>query len=335
MIDITLIGCGAIAEAFYLPALAKKGKLIRDVILVDRDEAQLAKLSARYPVRGTTQDYSELIGEVDGAIIATPPHLHFEMAMAFLKLGIPVLVEKPLAESSTHAAHMISIARSSGAEILVNNTRRLFPSSQRVKEIIDLGTIGRIGSLEYYEGGEFNWPTISGFYFNTNHAKGVLSDRGSHILDLVCWWLGKKPTLMSYRDDSFGSPEAVASVDLRANGCSVNVNISLLTKLKNQYIIRGELGTIEGSVYDWRKFSLVEKSGRSKVIKVKNKIRHYSDFGHIILDNFLDIISGRNKPVVTAADVVDSIQLIEECYQNRRQFDMPWMKTFTMAPNAK
>ena len=131
MSRLALIGCGAIAESFYLPAIVKKGKLIRDVILVDRDESRLKKLSALYDVSGCVKDFHEVVREVDGAIVALPHQLHYETSVAFLKAGAAVLCEKPLAESTLQAKDMIVAAKQSGVALLVNKTRRLFPNTQK------------------------------------------------------------------------------------------------------------------------------------------------------------------------------------------------------------
>lgn len=336
MPKLALIGCGAIAESFYLPALAKRKNLIRELILVDPDEAQLDKLKASYPVQAALSDYRQIADQVDGAIIATPPWLHHEMAITFLKAGIPVLCEKPLAEQPDHIEEMIAASQAGGAGILVNNTRRLFPNTQLVKAWISEGKLGSLQRIDYHEGGPFDWPTTSGFYFDTRHAKGVLMDRGPHVLDLLGWWLGETLELVDYQDDSFGGPEAVAKVQLRMGQVTCRVHLSWLNKLKNRFEIQGEKGTLVcTSIFDWRNLSWIGPSGREEPLRIKTKMQRYPDFANPLVNNFLDMISRDSAPLISAADVAGSIRLIDSCYANRRRFDMPWMQAENVESHAE
>jgi predicted dehydrogenase len=324
---IALVGCGAIAESFYMPVLAGDRALRKNLILVDKDEIRAASLAEKYGVANWSTDYAKVVSKVEGAVIATPPHLHYEMVMAFLRAGTHVLCEKPLAESRRHVDEMIKLAGENKVEILVNNTRRLFPSYRKVKELIASGAIGRVKSVQYYEGAEFSWPTVSGFYSNAKAAgpKGVLLDRGAHVLDLICWWLEAKPNLLSYYDDSFGGCEALATVRFEFEMGQGEVMLSWFNRLQNCYVIQGERGFIEGEISDWQRLTMKsDTEGRLQDLVLRPRVSE-SDFANQLLDNFRGVLAGEDKPIVSAAGVADSIAWIEECYANRRRFEMPWM----------
>src|SRR5882724_4468182 len=92
---IALVGCGAIADSFYLPCLTKL--LPADsIILVDSDAARASAAAEKFRLRRTTQDYAEALHEASGVILAVPHRLHYRMAMQALDRGLHVLVEKPL-----------------------------------------------------------------------------------------------------------------------------------------------------------------------------------------------------------------------------------------------
>ncbi|UCD37826.1 MAG: Gfo/Idh/MocA family oxidoreductase [Fidelibacterota bacterium] len=323
---LALIGCGAIAESFYLPALARHQNVMDQLILVDRDLARLDLLGNQHGIDRRETDYQRILGEVDGAIVATPPALHHQISMAFLQSGSHILCDKPLAEDGQQVHEMKTQAEEAGTHILVNNTRRLFPSSRRIKELIDTGTIGKLRSIEYHEGGPFSWPTVSGFYFDTKkNSKGITQDRGAHVFDLVCWWLGTKPTILDYKDDSYGGPEAVAELTFSTSECQGVVKMSLLNKLSNRYVIKGESGSITGDVYDRLQFMITTHTGQSRTVKVPSKVRYFNDLAFELVDNFIQIIRGQATPLISATDVIPSIQLIDECYANRTRFDLPWI----------
>ena len=234
-----------------------------------------------------------------------------------------VLSEKPLAELPAEAHAMISQANESGVELAVNDTRRLFPAYARIREMIHNGEIGDLISLTYVDGREFSWQTESGFYFQGQSTRGVLLDKGVHGLDAICWWLGGKPTLISSQNDSFGGREALAAVEFTYDRSSVEVKFSWLSQLANAFSIVGERDRIEGGIEDWDTVKVVYNSGRTAITRLKVAERSYNDFAFRMLDNFIDVVQGPAQPLVSAGDVLPSIELIEECYNCAVRFKCP------------
>lgn len=321
---IAVVGCGAITESFYLPALIASPA--RDkLILIDTDTERTKKMSARFGAKAAMRDHHEALSTVDGVIIAVPHHLHYSISRDFLLQGVHILCEKPLAESAVAARDMIRLAEAHQTTITVNHTRRLMPSSMKVKELLSVGTIGRVKSISYLDGGEFSWPTASGFYFDSKISrKGVLLDIGSHAVDLVCWWLNGKPRLVSSFNDSFGGIEAVASLELEHQGCTCHMRLSRLSKLPNRYRIEGENGVIEGGVYDGRTVCLVSPNGRKKIFRSQAKEDGVLKIASRLINNFLGVIRGDESPLVPAKEVLDTIELIDEAYVKAEQFPMAW-----------
>jgi predicted dehydrogenase len=179
---IAVIGCGAITESFYLPAL-KALSIMEHVILVDTNIKRAQDLATQFGAKEVAGNYREVVSKVRGAIVAVPHHLHYPVSKEFLQNGVHLLCEKPLAEFPDQATDMVRLAESSNVTIGVNHTRRFLPSYARVKNLLDNGAIGAVRSITYLDGGEFNWPTASGFYFDSKISnKGVLLDIGTHLL---------------------------------------------------------------------------------------------------------------------------------------------------------
>jgi predicted dehydrogenase len=326
-----VIGCGAITQSFYLPVLLGYEHALEKLILVDND-VERAKQAARQFQNATHYaDYRDVIHSVDGVIIAVPHHLHYSISKRFLMAGVHVLCEKPLAETGSEVRDMIRLAEENNVTISVNNTRRLFPSCLKVKEILSTGEIGTPRSIRYLDGGEFNWPTASGFYFDSRLSKkGVLLDMGAHVVDLICWWLGGKPTLLTSENDSFGGCEAVASLDLDFSGCRCEIRLSRLSRLPNRFLIKGNLGTIEGEVYDWKSLIVTKNDGTRRVFKMHSAANELVDFGRTLVANFLSVLRKDGKPLIPAGEVLASIELLEEAYGNAKRFPMPWYERSTL-----
>lgn len=322
---IAIIGCGAFTELFYLPAFTKHQDVLKKLILVDKNEKQLHKLAASYNVANLKTDYRDILNDLDGAIVVVPHQLHYPITMDLLRKGIHVLCEKPLAESPDEAKEMISQAEKSSVTLSVNHTQRLFPANIKVKEFLEQRKFGKPQYMSYSWGEEFTWPTVSGFYFNTKMRKsGVLMDWGPHTLDLICWWLSRKPDLVLSENDSFGGIEAVAHIRLKSDDCMIDVKLNWLNKLSNSYTICYEQAKIEKKFLAWWQLPIQFRSGKSEIINLKSPERNYYDFGVKIVSNFIDVIRKNNAPLIPAYEVISSIELIQECYKKVQRFKLSW-----------
>ncbi len=80
--------------------------------------------------------YSHLFGKVDAVSIATPTTLHAEIGEQFLKEGIHVLVEKPIAHTLEDADRLIQAARQNGRVLQVGHLERFNPAVIQLREIV-------------------------------------------------------------------------------------------------------------------------------------------------------------------------------------------------------
>lgn len=322
---IALVGCGAVATTFHLPALAKRQDLIGSLMLVDRDVERARGLASQLGAAGAVADHRELIGRVDGAIITTPHRLHHPMTLDFVRAGVPVLCEKPLADDAQEVDEIVAASTEHGVPVAVNQTRRLFSSFQAVKRTIASGEIGEVTSIDYELGEPFQWPAATATYFGANAGgRGVLFDTGAHIVDLVCWWLGGEPEVIDYADDAHGGTEAVADITLRHGRADAHIRLSWLTKLRNTYRVVGTNGSIEGGIYEWSSFTRRDAGGSAQRVRTDSSSRDLSDFMDMLIANFAEVVAGRAAPLVSAADARAAIAVIDACYARRKPLPEPW-----------
>ena len=116
----------------------------------DLREERLAPLNKLYPGIKTCDDSTDLINDpqIDAVVIATPVSSHFELAMAALKAGKHILVEKPLAAKSDHARQLIDEASARKLTLLVDHT---FVYTDAVRKIRELIASGQLGDIYYYD----------------------------------------------------------------------------------------------------------------------------------------------------------------------------------------
>ena len=278
--------------------------------------------------------YADVIDGLDGAIVAVPPILHHAVTKDLLDAGVHTLCEKPLAETAVQARALVAAARSRGVALCVNNYRRLYPTSIKVRDMIASGELGTVRRFEFLWGERFDWPAASASYFGVAaDGRGVLADKGSHLLDLACWWLGGKPDVSSYEDDSMGGTEATAVVRFRIKECEGVVRLSWLARYANTFRIEGDRATIAGHLFDWNTVDVTGESGVKRTIQLPSRAKVPEDLGSSLLDNFLDVVRGSAVPMVAGSDVLPSIELIDECYATRRRMAMPWYDSWRLIAN--
>ncbi len=322
---IGIVGCGAAAKRYYLPALKRHPDLLENLCLVDRNQETAQNLAKDFGGGRVFENYQEILKEVDGVIIAIPHFFHFEVSMSFLNAGVNVLCEKPLAETLAEVDQMVETAVKKNVSLSVNNTRRMFPNFRWIKDTISSGNLGKLKKIDYQEGNVFAWPSETGFYVNPKvSSKGVLLDVGSHVIDTVSWWLEEKPELLEYEDDSFGGPESLAKIQAKSHDCQVNILLNRLVELDNRFLLTFEAGQIYGGIFEWSQVKTKDIADSEKTIKLKNDAKTYPDFVIPVVDNFIKVITDKEKPLVSGDEVRNSVAFIEQCYKNRKKINSDW-----------
>lgn len=87
----------------------------------------------------------------DGVIIATPNHLHVEQGLRCIEAGIPVLIEKPVADRLDQGLALLEAADRADAKILVGHHRRYSAIIAKAIEAIEQGAVGRITAVSVTE----------------------------------------------------------------------------------------------------------------------------------------------------------------------------------------
>ena len=324
VLRIGVIGCGAIAELYHLPALKKISCLENGIVLVDPNQTRLKEMASKFHAASASASYRDIADAVDGVIVATPPSTHFDISKWFLEHRVHVLCEKPLTEDSAQARELVEIANRNQVHLAVNQTRRFFPTYQLIRQLIADAALGKLRSIRYHDGIEFDWPAASQHHF-AKGARGAWSDTGVHLLDSVLYWLGQRPTLVSSLNDSLGGPEAIACVNLEHQGCEIEIKVSRLGRLDNGFRIEGRDAYIEASAEDWSEITVCHRNGsKQRVRPSKQNYRAYTDFAVPLLQNFADAINGKASPFVSGESTVATIELLEEAYNRVETFDMPW-----------
>lgn len=193
-IRVGVIGTSWWADLTHLPGLRARGD-VEVSGLCGRDPARLAAMAAKHHVPETYADWRELVarGRLDALVVSTPNALHREQALAALDAGLHVLCEKPLALTAADALALRDRARAADRRTLVFFTHRALAASALVKRLVGEGVLGRpVHVAASYLTNSHLRPGKKGEWRmqRAQAGTGVLGDIGSHLVDLVRWWLG-------------------------------------------------------------------------------------------------------------------------------------------------
>ena len=144
-VRIAIIGAGMIGRRHLRVLLEQPGYVAAAIA----DPSPQAKGLAEEHGIPWFDDYERMLDEVrpDGAIVATPNQLHVAAGLACVARGVPVLVEKPIADSLPEALRLVAAGEAAGVPILVGHHRRHNPIMQEAARVLRDGGVGRITAV--------------------------------------------------------------------------------------------------------------------------------------------------------------------------------------------
>ncbi len=189
MTRVALFGSGWIQDFHARGVLAHPdGEL---VAVANWREPSARALAERYGIRRVTTDWEALAAdpEVDAAIVATPNALHAPQAIALLRNGKHVMVEKPMAITVAEADEMIAASEASGAWLMVAHCWRFRDEVIAMRDRIAAGELGQVVKTRGY-GVHAAWGPAGWFTDPALAGGGALVDMGVHAIDTVRFLLG-------------------------------------------------------------------------------------------------------------------------------------------------
>ena len=203
-VTAAVIGCGNISQ-YHFAGLEKAGARVKWVCDLSKEQAQpwIDRFGATF-----TSDYREAIAdaEVDLVIVTPISSVHKQMCCAAINAGKAVICEKTLAENADDALEIVRLSEQRNTIFYTSYMKRFIPAVAKAKELLpSLGAIVST-SIRAYQGWGSAWtePPTKGFFYTPpggtsqvvkNYGGGILVCGGSHILDLVLFFLGRPTKL--------------------------------------------------------------------------------------------------------------------------------------------
>ena len=297
------IGCGEVTEKKSGPAFNEvEGSQV--VAVMSRSENKARSYAERHHIRKWYTDAQELIDDpdVNAIYIATPPSSHATFAIMAMRAGKPVYIEKPLAASYNDCIRINRISEQTGVPCFVAYYRRYLPYFQKVKEIIENGTIGKVinvqirfsvppRDLDYKNEKELPWrlqPDIAG--------GGYFYDLAPHQIDLLQNIFGVITRAHGYpanRAHLYKAEDTVSACFFFENGVTGSGSWCFVghESAKEDCIeVIGDKGSLSFSVFTYEPIVLITSEGKQSITvpnpsyvqlpMIKHVIEHLQGIGH-------------------------------------------------------
>lgn len=208
---LAVIGAGHLGKIHA--RLAKQTAGLELVAIVDPIAAAREAAAAENEVPAFAS-HTEIAGQFDAAIIATPTQYHYEVAADLLTQGVDLLIEKPITLSISDADHLLALAKTNGRVLQVGHVERFNPAFVAASNLID--------RPRYIEAAR-----TSGYSFRSVDI-GVTLDLMIHDIDLVLSLVGSNVVEVDAIGASvFGPHEDMVQARLTfENGCVANLTAS-------------------------------------------------------------------------------------------------------------
>lgn len=325
---IAVIGFGLIGRR-HVEVLRGFSDLMIAGIVEPNEANHTQAIKTGVPVFSTL---SEMFSHVtpDGVILATPTPLHVEQGLACIAKGCPILIEKPIAVTSSEARTLIDAAEFANVPILVGHHRRHSGAAQAAKEALTRGEIGDIRAVQ-----ASCWLYKPNHYFEvapwrTRKGAGPISVNLVHDVDLLRYFCGEISTVQAIAVPSvrgFENEDLATAILTFESGAVATISVSdsivapwswELTAHENPvypatnqscYLIGGSTGGL--SLPDMSLWRYAAEPDWWTPIYADPLPYCKQDPLTMQMKNFIKVIKGIESPLVSGVEGMRSLEVVE------------------------
>ncbi|CAH1668178.1 Gfo/Idh/MocA family protein [Chelatococcus asaccharovorans] len=331
------LGVGVIGYGYWGPNIARSIATTEGchvAAIGDASDDALARAGRMYPGAHLWKNWRDVIADpsVDAVAVVTPVRQHYEMALAALRAGKHVLVEKPMTETSAQGAALIEEADRRNLILMVDHT---FVYTGAVQKIRDLVVQGIVGEVYYYDSTRIN---LGLFQSDVN----VIWDLAVHDLSIIDFLLDDVPVAISAcgADHLHGNRENMAHIVLYfSSGTIAHLNVNWLAPVKMRRTLIG--GSQRMIVYDDLEPSeKVKVYDRGVDIRLAQERIHEARVSYRIgdmwapqtsvkealvteIEHFVDCVANNRVPLTSGAVGLNIVSYLEYATQSLNQRGHP------------
>jgi len=317
-----IIGCGRIGCGFEDKSVTEtrthasaylKNPKTNLVSLCDIDESKLKKNGKKFGIKKlytkTTKMY--LQENLDCVSICTLAQTHLELVKEAAKYGIKgIFLEKPISDNLPDTKKIIKICSDRNIVLVIDHQRRFDPFYHSIKRFIKNGKLGKIQLVNIYYG-------------------GGITNTGSHIFDLLRLFFGDVKSIEAKfsrnKSHNKNDPNVDATIEFRMGTLCFLHGLNL----KNYGICEIDVLGTKGRLFldvttnniQYQKISSKNSQDYKHLILKPSPIlksKHAANLS-LVLQNFIECIHTKKKPLCTGYDGLKSLELIIASLQSAKK----------------
>ncbi len=209
-LPVAVVGTGSRFSAYHRKYIVKHPDRIRVVAVADPDTQRRDEVARQHQIPpercfDSWEQVAARPGLAPAVINTTMDRVHYPSAMALLRTGYDMLLEKPIADSEAQVRDIIETSRRLDRKVMVCHGLRYSPFYYKIKELIAEGRIGRVMSIaaaEYVSYDHMAGAFVRGKWRRMRDAMPMILAKCCHDTDLIVWLMeGIRPARVA----SFGS----------------------------------------------------------------------------------------------------------------------------------
>ena len=324
MIKAAVIGVGSMGSNHARIYDSLEGVTL--VGVCDADAEQASKVASRHRTR-PYRDHATMLDEErpDLVSVVVPTRLHRQVALDVIERGLPLLVEKPIADTVANAREILERAQAQGVQLMVGHVERFNPAVSELKRRLEDGQLGKMFQIHARRLGPFP---------DRVRDVGVVIDLATHDLDVMCHltranairvYAETEQEIHTHHEDSLSG---LLRFDNGVVGV-LDVNWLTPTKVRELYVT-GEKGmfvvnylTQDLYLYeneyvgsDWDRLGMLKGVGEGNMIKLRIGKREPLQ---VELESFVRSVEEGSQPPVSGADGLRALALAQAMVESGRE----------------
>lgn len=329
-LNFGIIGCGRVAPRHATSLQQIAGAKL--VAVADLRESRAQNFHKEYGAEPLT-DYRALLArkDIDVVSICTPSGLHPQIGMEAAEAGKHIIVEKPIALSTTEADRLIAAAEANHVKLCVMLQNRYNKPMQDIYQTVKSGKIGRtlLGNATV------RWYRPQSYYEDDWHGTwamdgGAIMNQSIHHIDALQWLMGEVDSVFAYTATLAHTMEAedtgVAVLKFKS-GAIGSVEGSTITypqNMEGSVAVFGEYGSLKvgGTALNrkviWKIRGELEKEPEILTTDQVDPPSVYGFSHKLVIEDMIAAIHEDRLPQTHGKEGRTSLALVEAIYESAR-----------------
>lgn len=322
MINFAIVGMGHIAKK-HIEAIenADGAKL---VAVCDTDESRLNEYKDMCSVYTDLEVMLNEQSNIDVVNICVPSGLHMKLAKMVAEKGKHIILEKPMALTTSDSEEINKIAAEKGVKLSIVHPNRFRPAIRVLRDLMDKNLFGKLS----HANATVRWNRNQAYYDQApwrgtkKFDGGVLMNQAIHNLDLLIWFMGPVKSVQAMASTRFRNIEtedvAVGVVEFESGALGVIEAATTIypQNLEESLAIFGETGTVKiggrnANFIETLNVMDIDEEEKNKLIEDVKKDPFGKPGHQWIIEDMIQAINTNTEPIVNGQEGLAPVKLIE------------------------